>query len=414
MIGSGLAGYAAAVSLKDRKKSVAVLSLGPGASALSSGAWSFGRAVRDASFESSFSLTPWKDILAESVSDLTPALARQSSERISQALAPHIEIAWSWDRPYCLPTSLGEWRYCYGAQAVQANATAANLSGKKVGLVGSKRWRWQQIEVLNGLSTSFPETNRPEIKWNSLELPFPENGIDWPLPRIFALLNHDEKKRDLFLSLLSDCAERAKADFILLPPLFSEKVRMAAQSRLQIPFGECLATLEPSAGYRLHQAIEASLLERQIPHIRAKKITLNCQNGRIDRVLVSSEAGPQNFEPKAVVLATGKLFGGGIRLGYEAVSESLINLPLFTGRTSESIALRSQLDWAQKTYSEPQSWAKLGLWIDKGGVPRDGSGTTPIQNVRACGSILGGVDWALEGLGLGAAALTGVLCVQNA
>jgi len=53
----------------------------------------------------------------------------------------------------------------------------------------------------------------------------------------------------------------------------------------------------------------------------------------------------------------------------------------------------------------------LGLWVDKKWRPKDDAGTVPFKNVMACGSLIGGIDYAKEGLGLGFMASTGGHCV---
>jgi glycerol-3-phosphate dehydrogenase subunit B len=116
------------------------------------------------------------------------------------------------------------------------------------------------------------------------------------------------------------------------------------------------------------------------------------------------------FEAKCFVLATGKFLGGGLRVSYRELGETLFSLPLFCNRTRGTLRYRAELPWMDRSFADEQPWATLGVRVDQGWRPVDGAGSPLFENLVACGSILAGADLAREGLGLGFAAYTGREC----
>lgn len=413
VIGSGLAGYSAATQLIAAGCKVKVARHGSGATSVSSGAWSLGHTTPGKSFEEFWSSLSNKktldSILVDGLRHLSTETVIHECTRVASALSPALDIRFNWQNPFLLPDTQGRWRSCYGAQAVQTGASSSNLRGKRVVLIGSARWRFRYQEVARNLSAQIPDVTIVPV-----EIAFPVASNDWPIPRLFIMLDKDVRARTVFMQEINNICRQTSAEFILMPPLLSEDSRRDLQSSVPIPFAECLATTEPCAGFRLQTAIETSLLKMGASLSSFSRINgVHSNDGKIVAILGNQGNDNLRIDSDGIVLATGRLFGGGIELGYDRVCESICSLPVFMDRVNPAIARRCQIDWAPRNFRDSQPWARLGLSLDQNWRPVDDQGLPVFSNVRACGSLIGGIDWAHSGIGLGFGAYSGGLCVRD-
>ena len=212
IIGQGLSAYSAAVKIRKKGASVAIISKGPGASAVSSGAWSLGTPHQDESFEEHWQSRKIRELLS---SCLSPEISQVRAEDVKQiinnlasSLSLGLEIKTQWGRPFCIPTSSGAWRTEYVVQAVQSQADIELLKGKKTGLMGSDRWRFSYRAVADQLMKSKPDK---KITIVPVEIDLPATGLDYPLTRVSAWLMQDKGA----IEVLAESINRAASKFSL-------------------------------------------------------------------------------------------------------------------------------------------------------------------------------------------------------
>lgn len=413
VIGCGVAGFSAAMTLAEAGKKVAVISRGSGASSVSSGAWDFGP-VSLGSQESFEALAGgWKHrynaILREGAGLFDVAKAKESIAKIEGSLG----MSFRFTRPFCLPTSMGCWKSVYGAQGIQVSATLEGLLNKKVGLVGGRHWRFRPDLVAKKLKAAAKELGH-HLNLEPIWIEDDGVGGDCPLPQVATRLENDATLKKSFIdSAVKSCKN---FDTLLFPPLFtSEIIKTEFESALSVPVAELLSTIEPVAGYRLYLAIQECFQKKNIPFIESTDVSPIERRGVIDKLHVQRRGRKDKEAIRAnqFVLASGKYFGGGVSLGYEELKESIFGLSLFEERGSLPIAFRSELDWEGIDFNLAQPWAKIGVWVDEQWRPMDGTRSPVYENLVACGSVIGGVDYAAEKIGLGFMNFSGSSCVQK-
>lgn len=412
VIGCGIAGAAAALAARARKQSVAVIAESVGATAISSGAWDLGPLPpapisSGVSYESARGDARWaaaRDVLIDGLELAPAAEVGAALESLRESLRDDLEITLALDRALVLPTSAGAWKRTFAAQAIQASAELGNLVGKRVALVASRQWRFPSELVAESWRASAARAGcevRIEPLW--LEL----RGADWPLPQLAARLVHDARFADLFREKLRGALEVSPCDILLFPPLFLRPAYAEDLGReLKVTVAECLATTEPIAGKRLHDALMKALERAEVRVLRSGQLVAEVSRGTV-QVLRAGPAGATELRAGRYVLATGKGLGGGIAVGFDRLRETVFDLPLFLSRNAPRLRLRRELP------GKGASWTRLGVWVDGGWRPIDETGRPVLTNVVACGSIVGGADFAALGLGAGFMAYCGSQCGKS-
>jgi len=372
VIGSGMAGAAAALSARAAGASVLVLSRGPGASALSSGA---------------------ADIAADGDAPLLDAmrsLPRPHPYRLlpdpAAALADAAELLRSLgyqgpgDRNLWLLSPLG----CPKAAAfAQPFIAAGDLRGLApdarpavVALAGSQaiEARLQQ----QGLRRLFPQAPAEPLR------------ADFYAQRTDALKGIPEMAADI---------DARRGD---LEQALKRLARASGATHLWLPtFG-----LSP-------QPLDAGVPVFELPGAPPSVPGLRLQQ-RIDEALraagVARETAVVESLPDAaaVVLATGRFIGGGIRSG-AALHETIFALPAYAGERRSLPSLPGEELFAVKASGRH---AGLGAGIRVG--PDLLAATIGGVPIFAAGAVIGGYDQSRDEGGLGAAALLGAAAGRNA
>ena len=182
---------------------------------------------------------------------------------------------------------------------------------------------------------------------------------------------------------------RARGAVLAYPPGFT-----------QLPEGafELLAAPPSPHGWRLQQAIGLGSIAAEVTGFEAAR-------GRV----VSVRAGDRTLRADALVLATGRHIGGGLRAGRSS-GEPLFGLGVFhDGRLSSNLGTRlSHLE-----YLDPAQEMRIGLMTDRRLHPLDADGAAPYDNLYAAGAVLGGYEYAGP-CGFGVPILTGWIAGRNA
>jgi len=313
-------------------------------------------------------------------------------KEITQALEPSLPMTVRLERSMDLPTTDGSIKRTFVAQKYQAAFELSQDSPRNIGVLHSSQWRypsqplseqWQKSPL--GLSKKWELKTLGSWPW----------GDDVPLAHLATRLEHDRAFEATFLELVVKTIKTSPVDLLILPPLCLSAAQWQKwEQSIGCRIAEPLCTIEPIAGERLRRGIATILNQLKIPMVTQSLHHTEISNSPTDQMIV----------------ATGKLFGGGIKLGYQSVEETALGLPLFIQRSSAPIRYRWELDWTDHGFATDQPWAKLGLWVNENWQPVDETKTICSPHVRACGSAVGGVDYGRHGVGLGLMAVMGRLC----
>ncbi len=419
VLGDGVAGYAAVLQCVDARKRVCVLTQGPGSSALSSGAWDLGGIAPD--FNGS--LEEWVGRSSGFVDQLLVGSRhwfdidsiRKHFDWLVSSFQPELKLVYSMEKPFCIPTSSGDWKRTFCVQEIQSRCDLSRFSGKRLGVLESKGWRFRSDLMLSAWKEKAKRTFGTELDLVLLGIDSDGAG-DMPLAHVATRLQSDTKYRAAVQESIATRLRQSACDVLLCPPLFLNAVLADTwQEEFRIPVAECLSTVEPVAGYRLHHAIQAGLKRLEIPHFLVSGVEADRSQSRISslRARGGTQSEWQEYSADHFVLATGKFLGGGIDFGYHTVHEVIFDLPLFRSRGEEPVKHRGQLGLEGQSFQEAQPWACLGVRLDSKWRPSDSQEVCVFENVSACGSVIGGIDFAREGVGLGFFSLTGRECVQS-
>jgi len=422
VIGSGIAGFTAALTLRDKGNEVAVLSESSGATSVSSGAWDLGPIPlqqEPPSLETMVGRSEWRQLydgfLVDDPELLSLDRVKGALSYLQEKLANILPVQFNFDRAYVLPTAMGHWKPTFGAQSIQAKADLHGLIGKKVGLVGARNWRFRSDLVCSAWKAGASRFG-VALDIEPIYLREDLGGADCPLPHVATRLWADETFRNHFFQVLGDSFQVGDWDVLLFPPLFLDVALSERwEADLGMPVAECLTVGEAIAGRRMAKAIGVCLKENGVAVYEVEKLTPAGHTGQIDSLSARWTPSGEWIQvaPKNVVLSTGKYFGGGIHLGFEEIEEKIFKLPLFYKKGTEQVRHRGHLPWADRGFHEAQPWAQVGVKLDSRWRPEDQQGNVVYENLHACGSIIGGVDFAKEGAGLGLMALSGRRCAAS-
>lgn len=152
----------------------------------------------------------------------------------------------------------------------------------------------------------------------------------------------------------------------------------SVEKNCDVTASEFVAMPHSVPGMRLSQALKNGLQRRGVEIIHE----------RVEHV--------ENYE--RVILATGRVLGGGILSDAGVTCERIFNLPVWAGGRPVADRFLGNLDQF-----------KMGLDYDEHLRPLNEFGELAYTHLYAAGSILGGYDPVTDGTGIGVAAFTGYL-----
>lgn len=176
-----------------------------------------------------------------------------------------------------------------------------------------------------------------------------------------------------------------------------DAVRADLEARLGVTLFE-IPTIPPGVpGIRLREMFERELPARGVrlePNLKVSQVHLDPHGvtlrlaGAMDDLEVRAEAA---------VLATGRFLSGGLGSDRDRVFEKLVGLPVRQPET--------RTGWFRKTYLDPEGHAlnRAGVRVDAAFRPLDADGRPVHPRLRAAGSILAGQDWVRSRSGAGLA-----------
>ena len=203
---------------------------------------------------------------------------------------------------------------------------------------------------------------------------------------------------------------------LLLPPvlgLTDDTVAGALTQQLSVSVGETLASLAGPQGLRLDRRIRRALEEAGC-RLRNARVSRIAVEGGVARLTLS---GGEELNADAVVLATGKLVGGGIELWEGLMREPLAGLPMYAdGRSAPLPSSPEGPDPVVLFGDDPfrrGAGYRHGVGYDTRLRALGSEGEVVSENLFVAGALLDGFDPA-DGTGLGCCATTGWIAGRSA
>jgi glycerol-3-phosphate dehydrogenase subunit B len=176
---------------------------------------------------------------------------------------------------------------------------------------------------------------------------------------------------------------------------------------LGVPVFE-IPTMPPgTSGLRLKEAFERHLPERGVKLLLEKKVRrIRCEKKGTFLMEIDAGESRQEVRARAVVLATGRFLGGGLKSDRERVRETLFDLPVHQPQDRDQ--------WHCKDFLDPCGHPvnRAGLEVDPYFRPLNPLGEAAYPNLFAAGSILAHQDWMRMKCGAGLAIATAYAAVK--
>ncbi len=406
--GAGFSGLVAAATAAGRGKRVLVICKGGGALTIGGGTvdllgFANGEAVTGNPFEAMASLPPnhpYRLIGAEAVQNSLDFLANlMDAHGASMLQSGSRKNGNAW-----LPTAAGTMKPTWiTGESMNPASLACSKSLVVLGITGMKDFspylaasglrEWPQFD---GKRIDHETTHTPCTNGNlavrdttALDLAYfldTPAGLEW------------------LTSVLS--AIRSDAETVLLPPILGTVASNAVHAQLERASGRKILELfspPPSVtGLRMHRILMRDLRKKGVQFIEnatvSKAVT---QNGKCLALVTSLADREREYRASSFIIATGGLFGEGVRTRPGEASEAIFKLPVPVPAVQD--------DWSSPAFfgKESHPFARIGVAVN-GRLNPLGPGDAALwDNVHFVGRSLGGYDFAAEKSGSGVALATG-------
>jgi glycerol-3-phosphate dehydrogenase subunit B len=407
VVGGGMAGVCAALAAREAGAEVLLVSRAPGATAVSSGAIDFAGSDDDASIgEAARRLAraapghPYALLGEGLVAAIDDALALLQRHLASLGVQGARSAA---ERNLWLATPLGRAKPAALAQGGIAAGDLRNLAAREarlgvVALAGA-----QAVEarlVAHGLTPLLA----PLCEAVVIAPDFYRQRSDAlrTLPEIAQDFDRPGRRAALAASL-GRATALAHATHLLLPTLgIADPIgaRAELERALGIPVLEMLGAPPSVPGLRLQQALGGALEKAGVRSVQG--IAERAAAGQI-QVVRGVECEP--VRAGAVVLASGRFLGGGIRCEPDGrLRETVFDLPARAAGRAALAALPNEQLFAERA-AGPHPGLTAGVEADS---------ELRAGGVFICGAVLGGFDPARDEGGLGVCAATGLVAGRRA
>ena len=367
VIGGGAAGTAAALSAARAGASVAMVRRGPGAAALSGGAW------RDAPPDE------MREALDAAGCELTAcdgALPHPDGTLVSSALA--------------------------GVSHANASLTGGARAVLVCGISGLPSFRAAAIAALWADQAGAGPDAFAAATLTLEGTP----AAGWSAVALAGLLDREPAR---LATPLEAIVQRHPAERIVLPAVHGlanhRRVLETVAEAAGVMTGEALGVAPSVPGWRLDQALQKAAADAGVRIIAGKVVGAAMSSGAVRSVSIRGRGAVPDLAGGCFVLATGKYIGGGITAEAEFEEPALgcdVALERFA-RTIDDPGAALVLTDPER--AEPQPVLSAGVRVDREARPLTPADDVFLSNVVVAGSVRAGVETAT--LGLGAAARDG-------
>jgi len=422
IIGSGLAGTAAAISAARSGQKVVVVSRGSGASHLSSGALDLAddplaiaghpeQSCRDIGQNLNQLLLrnpshPYH--LLRDGADPLGSIFNPIQEAFSQLFPAQgdYRLAGSFAQNHFALTALGTIKAT--AFTLEAFALAGDSCLQKPLVIG--------LEEYPDFDPAFwPRMAAPLLE--KMDAPMTGGQSSWirvsdvpelSAPEIARLLEDAEAGERFCAAVQNEAKEFPGLTGVLLPAVLPMQNRNQLIERLLkvtgVPARELLGWPPSVPGLRLGLHLEDRLQRSGVGLIRGSVTGFKAEGKRIKRLGLEAAGGTREIQADRFILAAGSFAGGGLRKG-KSFSEPIFNLPVFCGDHRVGEIFTQKL--TREVISQPHLLFTCGLKTDASLRPLGPEGEPVYENLAAAGAIIQGSDPSRDGTGAGVAIATG-------
>jgi glycerol-3-phosphate dehydrogenase subunit B len=178
--------------------------------------------------------------------------------------------------------------------------------------------------------------------------------------------------------------------------------------RLGLPVFE-IPTIPPSVpGIRLKETFEKALPQIGVRQFLQKRVLrIHTEPDGLFRIDIGSVSPEHMIKARAVILATGRFFGGGLYAERNGIRETVMGLDV--------VQPSSRSEWHREDFFDPSGHPinHAGLETDDLFRPLDASGHPAYPNLFAAGSILAHQDWIRSKSGVGLAICSATAAVES-
>ena len=408
VIGSGIAGFAAAVFAINRK--IATAQVGnTGAVAYTTGYLDL---IGKLDGTTGLVTDPWQALTRLREAEPTHPLCRVAPDDIQRAFTEFTDFLGTCGLAYSAPgagnitalTPVGTLKQTLCVPATMATgprALAANAPCVIVDFRGLKGF--SGAEVVANLRDRWPQLTTQRIVFPGME-----RGEVYP--EVMARALEVPATREKLAVALNDVA--GSAEVIGLPAILgmhgpdhvlAELERLTGRKIFEIP------TMPPSVpGIRLRELFQQVLPQQGVTLIPQQRVTSLSFDGDGATLALRDSYGPIRVHAQAVILATGRFLSGGLEAHPAGIREHLLDLPV--------IQPADRSDWYRERYTDPRGHPihRAGIEVDDSFRPLTGEGQRYHERLFAAGVILAHQDWIRGRSGAGIAIATAFKAVTEA
>lgn len=309
-----------------------------------------------------------------------------------------------------LPNELGSLTRARLAPESLASLAADDHVNKRIvlaGLSGCPRFR---PVYLAGMIRQCAKRLGLDLRIEAVSLPFDREGRPFGHPAHLAKLLDDDERLKRLADGIKDALTDLGSNELWLPSVlgFRRHDRAALLSGLLgVAVGEVAAGSMAVFGLRLARLLNGRIEKAGITQRKGRVTGFRADGGRITALEIERKDGLKEELPaEAVVLASGRYFGGGILFQNRRIIEPIFKLPVFVKQRLTRDAFIGRL--ADPDFFAAQRFMQAGVRVDERGLALGENGEPAYENLFAAGQVLGGFDPATDGSAEGVDLVTGL------